>query len=212
MDQISNINHRIEVIELTEDNLNMNPFVQLRTWLKEAEDCELLDYNAMALATVGKDLQPSSRMVLLKEILSDGVVFFTNYRSKKAMQLAIQPKVSAVIYWPQFERQIRIEGLVERLDEASSDEYYDSRPYGSKIGAWASPQSQPIPNRNYLENLKSDYEEIMKDKIVKRPDFWGGYILKPVLIEFWKGREDRLHDRFEYRKDEKNWNVQRLAP
>ncbi len=203
---------RIDTPVMDEQSISEFPLDLLNEWMEFAQQNNLLDFNAMALSTVDAENKPSSRMVLLKQVTKKGLVFFTNYQSRKSDQISANKHVAAVIYWPAFERQVRIEGIVEKLDDAASDEYFDSRPDGSKIGAWASPQSQPIPNRNYLENLKSDFEEAMKDMPVKRPDFWGGYIIKPTLIEFWKGREDRLHDRFEYKKNAETWTVQRLAP
>ena len=189
-----------------------NPVEIFDQWLRYAIDNNLPEPGAIALSTVNGDGKPKTRMVLLKKIKPGGFVFYTNYNSPKAQQLKSNPEASFVIFWPQLERQIRVEGTVEILSEDESDEYFDSRPDGSKIGAWASPQSTPIPNRQYLENLKSDFTEAFEEQPVKRPHFWGGYVLIPSSIEFWQGQPDRLHDRIKYNLEEGNWTIQRLAP
>ena len=154
----------------------------------------------------------SSRVVLLKDLDADGFTFFTNYESNKALQIEANPVGSLLFFWPQIERQVRIEGKILKEQQHKSDEYFKSRPEGSKIGAWASPQSRRVPNREYLENLQKDYLQLFKSRSLERPEYWGGYKLIPNLIEFWQGRENRLHDRFEYTRNGGTWEVFRLAP
>ena len=150
--------------------------------------------------------------MLLKGADDNGFAFFSNYESRKARQLAQNPFAALVFFWPQLERQVRIEGKVSKVSAKESDRYFKTRPIGSRIGAWASPQSQVIPNRRYLENLKSDYQEEFAKREVTRPDNWGGYTLMPNLIEFWQGRPDSLHDRLQYRLENEIWVLERLAP
>jgi pyridoxamine 5'-phosphate oxidase len=151
-------------------------------------------------------------MVLLKEIAPDGFIFFTHYESKKAAQINSNPYGALLFFWPDLERQIRIEGRISFNQSQKSDEYYYSRPEGGKIGAWVSPQSQRIPNREYLEKLQEDYTQLFHTRDLRRPPHWGGYKLKPELYEFWQGRENRLHDRFEYTLKGHIWDIHRLAP
>lgn len=208
--QISSLINNTE--SLDESLVPADPLKLFAQWSEDALEAEMPEPNAIALGTVDKLGKPHVRMVLLKKIDAEGFVFFTNYNSPKAMQISDNPNAAFVLFWPLLERQIRVEGSIEILSTEASDEYYDSRPEGSKIGAWASPQSRPIPNRQYLENLKSDFEEAFQDIAIKRPDFWGGYLLKPNKIEFWQGQPDRLHDRIEYSLEEGEWKIQRLAP
>ncbi|MCF8373835.1 MAG: pyridoxamine 5'-phosphate oxidase [Bacteroidales bacterium] len=195
-----------------EGQVSADPLELFALWINDAHQAEIPEHNAIALSTVDTGGKPHVRMVLLKKFDSEGFVFFTNYNSPKAKQLSENPKAAFVLFWSLLEKQIRVEGSIQILSANASDEYFDSRPEGSKIGAWASPQSQPIPNRQYLENLKSDFEEAFQDKPIKRPDFWGGYLLKPDKIEFWQGQPDRLHNRIEYSLVEGEWRIQRLAP
>jgi pyridoxamine 5'-phosphate oxidase len=156
---------------------------------------------------------PAARIVLLKGFDKNGFVFFTNYKSYKAMHLEENPKACLVFFWKELERQVRITGLVKKISEKESDEYFLSRPTGSQIGAWASPQSQVIENRNWLEEHYLKLSEEFKSKELKRPSHWGGYIVTPVIIEFWQGRPSRLHDRIQYTLEEDgNWKIERLAP
>jgi len=196
---------------LDERDLTPDPLELFRAWMERARSVEL-EPNAMALATVGADGQPRVRFVLLKELDADGFVFFTNYASRKGRNLAEVPRASLAFWWPLLERQVRVDGAVERLAPAASDAYFASRPYGSQIGAWASPQSEPIAGREALareaERLRARYPEGQ----VPRPEAWGGYRLGPTRMEFWQGRDDRLHDRFEYLLDEDGWRYRRLAP
>jgi len=197
---------------LEENLLGSDPFVLAKEWYGDALESEIKEPTAASLATCGIDGKPSVRFILLKSIIDEGFVFYTNYKSRKADQLKENPNVAMALYWSEFERQMRIEGTVEILSKDISDEYYDSRPEGSKIGAWASPQSRIIPGRSYLDNLKNDFDNAMTGKTIDRPDFWGGYLLKPNKIEFWKAREDRLHDRIEYVLEDGIWKFHRLAP
>jgi len=194
------------------DMLDNNPFVQLTKWLNDALQSGLYEPTAMALSTVSADGKPSSRMVLLKDIDNEGLVFFTNYDSKKGQHLAQNPNGALLFFWPELERQVRIEGKISKIKIESSDEYFNSRPEGGKIGAWASPQSKRIPNREYLESLHEDFTRLFQSRVLNRPENWGGYKLLPDLFEFWQGRENRLHDRFEYTLSGYIWEIYRLAP
>lgn len=193
-------------------DLDSNPIKQFETWFKNAIDAELLEPNAMSLATVGTDMMPSIRTVLLKTFDEQGFVFFTNYKSKKAEQIEQNPKAALLFTWLELERQIKIEGTIEKISTTDSLKYFLSRPKGSQIGAWVSHQSEIISSRSLLEQK---FDE-MKRKFVKGevpfPSFWGGYIIKPIHIEFWQGGQDRLHDRFTYTLKDNNWEISRLAP
>jgi pyridoxamine-phosphate oxidase len=198
--------------ELSFNHLKFDPMEQFDNWYNEVSKSELYEPNAMALATVSGDGLPSVRYVLLKEYNKNGFVFFTNYESRKSEHIKDNPYGALVFYWPVAQKQVRVEGKISMLAESDSDDYFNERPHGSKIGAWASPQSKPIPSREYLEKLKEEYLEKYKNFRIPRPKFWGGYRLSPTLIEFWQGRPDRLHDRFEYRLKDGVWKRQRLAP
>jgi pyridoxamine 5'-phosphate oxidase len=198
--------------QLTRDNLDTNPIVQFKYWLNDALNAGAEEPTAMVLSTATADGKPSSRVVLLKNLDEDGFTFFTNYDSRKGVQIASNPVGSLLFFWSKIERQVRIEGRITRTTRRESDEYFNTRPEGSKIGAWASPQSQRIPNREYLEALQRDYEQLFKTKLSERPENWGGFKLVPDMIEFWQGRENRLHDRFEYVRKGSLWEVNRLAP
>lgn len=189
-----------------------DPLLQFEVWFDEAIKSDVIEPNAMNLATVDEFGHPSSRVVLLKQVKSDGFVFFTNYESKKATQLAENPYCALNFAWHELERQVRIEGIVERISEEESDSYFESRPAKSKLGAWASPQSQEIPNRSYLEELNVSFDRQFRGQTITRPNNWGGYIVKPQLIEFWQGRSNRLHDRIQYMLDSSEWKRARLAP
>lgn len=194
-------------------DLDTNPFKQFELWFNEAIEAKLTEPNAFSLATVGIDMMPSLRTVLLKIFDENGFIFFTNYKSTKAKQIEENPKVSALFPWLDLERQVKIEGNIEKISTASSLKYFLSRPKGSQIGAWVSHQSQVISSRSLLEQK---FDE-MKKKFVKGevpfPSFWGGYLIKPLKIEFWQGGQDRLHDRFLYElQEDKSWTISRLAP
>jgi pyridoxamine 5'-phosphate oxidase len=167
----------------------------------------------MTLATASLDALPSARIVLLKEVNEKGFVFFTNYESYKAQQLAENPKACLVFFWKELERQVRITGLIEKINGKQSDEYFQSRPESSRIGTWASPQSRVIENRQWLDEKFNELVNKMEGTPIPRPPHWGGYIVKPVVIEFWQGRPSRLHDRIQYTLEENGgWKIERLAP
>jgi len=189
-----------------------NPIDQFEVWINEALNAQVSEPNAMTLATSTFQGKPSARIVLLKEVRKDGLVFFTNYESKKGMQILQNPFGALIFYWPELERQVRIEGKIIKTSDEESDKYFKTRPKGSKLGAWASPQSQELPNRRYLDSLKSDFREEFENRAIDRPDNWGGYILSPTLMEFWQGRKSRLHDRIEYYQENELWEIRRLAP
>jgi pyridoxamine 5'-phosphate oxidase len=193
-------------------DVNADPFKQFSEWMDRAINSGIKEPTAMALATVGKNMQPSSRMVLLKEIKDGGFIFYTNYESKKGYQISENHYGSLLFYWPELERQIRIEGRIEKTSDEISEEYYLTRSAKRRIGAWASPQSQEIPNRKFLEDKQLEYEKKFVGNPPTRPQNWGGYLLTPYIFEFWQGRPNRLHDRIEYYYDDTNWKIRRLAP
>ena len=197
---------------LSADELNTDPFLLFNQWFAEAQQSEINDPDAIALASVDADGMPSVRMVLLKEILSEGFVFYTNYTSRKSGELMATGKAAFVIHWKSLRRQIRVTGSVEQVPDAQSDAYYQTRSRGSRIGAWASQQSKPLQNRGELAAAVRKIEEIYPDE-VPRPTHWGGFLIRPAEIEFWADGDFRLHDRFRYIKDtEGNWVSQRLYP
>ena len=196
----------------SETDLLKNPFDQFRVWFTEAIHAEVNEPNAMTLATVKPDGSPTARIVLLKGLEDDCFVFFTNYSSNKGQQIGVNNKVALVFFWPELERQVRIEGIAEKLEDYKSDEYFKSRPVASQIGAHASPQSQEIENRQYLEDLVVKMGELFSEKPIIRPNFWGGFKVTAHSFEFWQGRSSRLHDRFIFRKSNNEWLVNRLAP
>lgn len=209
---IASIRREYAQKQLDESDVNCSPFVQFGLWLDETIRAEISEPNAMVLATSTLEGKPSARVVLLKQFDDKGFSFFTNYQSRKASQLEQNPSAALVFFWPELERQIRIEGKVSRVSDQKSDEYFNTRPKGSKIGAWASPQSQVIPNRTFLDSLKIDSENQFSGKPINRPANWGGYRLTPNLIEFWQGRPNRLHDRIQYSLIGDEWIIERLAP
>lgn len=199
--------------ELTEENADPNPMQQFRTWFCEADEFESIsEANAMAVATIGLDGFPKNRMVLLKHYDENGFVFYTNYNSEKGRAIIANPHVCLSFYWSQLERQIIIKGIAEKVNPAISDNYFSSRPKGSQLGAAVSPQSQVI-SRVDLENQLKDLEKKYENTEVPRPENWGGFLVRPVSMEFWQGRPNRLHDRLRYvLQSDYNWKMERLAP
>lgn len=197
---------------LSEAALATDPISQFRQWFEEASRTEHHDVNVMTLATADADGRPSARIVLLKGV-DDGFVFYTNYESHKGRELAENPNAAVVFWWPTMARQVRVEGSVEKVAAEESEAYFRSRPRGSRIGAIASPQSRVIESRAMLAQQVTALEEEYKEREdIPRPDHWGGYRLRPVLVEFWQGRESRLHDRLQYRREGDAWIVERLGP
>lgn len=212
MSSIADIRKDYRLQSLSENDVNANPFRQFDTWWQEAINSSIEEVNAMTLATASADGIPSARIVLLKSYDERGFVFFSNYNSYKARHMEENPRACLVFFWKELERQVRITGLVEKVSAAESDTYFHSRPEGSRIGAWASPQSAVITNREWLEEQQYQFAKEFASKAVVRPSHWGGYRVKPVTIEFWQGRANRLHDRLQYTFVEGKWIIERLAP
>ncbi|MDE0561322.1 pyridoxamine 5'-phosphate oxidase [Algoriphagus sp. NF] len=209
---ISSIRKDYTLKSLDISDVNDSPFEQFHQWLREAISAEVLEVNAMTLSTLHADGYPNGRVVLLKE-LDYGFVFFSNYQSEKGQELENHPKASLTFFWPELERQVRIMGTVEKISESQSDEYFLSRPRGSQIGAWASPQSHKINSREVLEERLKEMQLRFEEEKLIRPPHWGGYRVLPHKIEFWQGRPSRLHDRILYEKNEAGaWTISRLAP
>ena len=203
-----------EKSELNEDSIPTEPIGLFNTWLQEVEQCGgIEEINAMTVSTVGLDGFPKSRIVLLKQFTNEGFVFYTNYNSEKGRSLQANPKAVLSFFWPNLERQVIIKGIAEKTTDATSTNYFNSRPVGSQLGAVVSPQSDVISSRSFLENRLHELENEFKDKIIPRPKNWGGFLIKPVSIEFWQGRANRLHDRIRYElQQDASWKLERLAP
>jgi pyridoxamine 5'-phosphate oxidase len=198
---------------LDEKLIDPDPIKQFQKWFSDAQNAGLPLPEAMSLATVSVDGNPTSRMVLLKKVDQEGFVFFTNYTSAKGRELEGNPNVALLFFWPQLERQVRVEGHVSKTSIEESSEYFETRPRESQIGAWVSPQSQEISGREELERRQAELEEIYRNRDVPLPEHWGGYRVTPERIEFWKGRIGRLHDRILYeRQTDSTWSIKRLAP
>jgi len=214
MNDLSQVRKEYQQARLDLESIENDPFKLLKKWLEESFKAKILEPNAMILSTTTSDSRVSSRVVLIKNLDKTGITFFTNYNSAKSLAIKANPYVSLLFFWPELERQIRIEGLATMSPKKESDEYYKSRPTESKIGAWSSPQSEEISSRDWLEKQV----KINKKKFGKnppRPPFWGGYRVTPELFEFWQGRESRLHDRvcfYSNENESSNWTIRRLAP
>ena len=209
---ISEIRKEYTQSGLQRKDLNPDPVQQFELWFKQTQQAELKEVNAMSLATAGVDGMPQVRTVLLKLFDARGFVFFTNYNSAKAKELQANPQASLLFPWLDLERQVRISGAVEKISATESFKYFSSRPRGSQLGAWISEQSQVISNRQVLQTLMDQIKEKFKAGTVPLPDAWGGYRIMPEKFEFWQGRANRLHDRFQYRKEGEGWSINRLAP
>lgn len=210
---IADIRREYILQSLTELDTSDNPFDQFTKWWQEASNSQIDEVNAMTLATATKEGIPTARVVLLKGYDYDGFIFFTNYNSRKGRDIADNPHVSLNFFWKELERQIRIDGLIEKIAPEESDVYFASRPAGSRLGAWSSPQSTVIENRKIIEDNFLKFEEKFGTVHIPRPDNWGGYLVKPTHMEFWQGRSSRLHDRIQYSLQEnKDWKRERLAP
>jgi pyridoxamine 5'-phosphate oxidase len=207
----ADIRKEYKIGDLRRADLLPDAIAQFQKWFDQAVAARVLEPNAMTLATVDAEGQPSSRIVLLKDIDVRGFSFFTNYESRKGLELAANPRAALTMFWPVLERQVCIRGRVTKLSREESEAYFNTRPLGSRLGAWVSSQSTPIPDRAYLENRLSEVTEQYKDK-PPTPPYWGGYVLNPVTVEFWQGRPNRLHDRFRYTRENTDWKIDRLSP
>jgi len=222
--EIADIRKDYKLASLEESDVAANPIDQFTRWWNEAVASQIDEVNAMTLATVNAAGVPAARIVLLKGYNPNGFIFFTNYESDIGKNLAQNPNAAIVFFWKELERQIRIEGTVQKVSAEESDRYFNSRPASSRIGAWASPQSAVIENRLVIEQNVERYSSIFANDSIERPDHWGGYIVKPRSIEFWQGRSSRLHDRIRYTieasaynaatdtRSDANWKIERLAP
>jgi pyridoxamine 5'-phosphate oxidase len=211
--QIADIRRDYSHKSLSEKDVHADPIKQFEKWWDEAIHSKIDEVNAMTVATASSDGIPSARIVLLKGFSEKGFVFFTNYESYKGRQLGENPKACLVFFWKELERQVRITGLVVKVSAKESDEYFNSRPVASRIGAWTSPQSRIIESRNWIDEKFNELVNKMEGTEISRPPYWGGYLVKPVEIEFWQGRPSRLHDRIQYSLEESGaWKIERLAP
>lgn len=212
MNNIADIRKDYMLQTLEERDVHSNAFEQFTKWWSEALVSQIEEVNAMTLATATSTGKPSARIVLLKGYDESGFVFFTNYNSQKGKELEENPFASLVFFWKELERQVTIDGTVEKTTPGESDLYFHSRPVESRIGAWASPQSQVISSRQVIEENLAELQKSFAGKEVERPPHWGGYVVKPIRIEFWQGRPGRLHDRIQYSRQDNSWKIERLAP
>lgn len=199
--------------QMSESSIHKTPDLQFEQWMREAIDAKVNEVAACNLATVNIANKPSARIIYLREFCDNTFYFYTNYDSRKAQEIAYNPNVCLTFFWPELERQIRIEGIViQKAEKEKSDAYFNARPIDSKIGAWSSPQSKVIIGRDELDKNIQNTKEKFKDREIPRPDFWGGYIIKAQYYEFWQGRKSRLHDRIAFTLENNNWKIERLAP
>lgn len=211
-EQIARLRREYASQGLDENSVAADPIVQFQNWFKNAVEAGQVDPEAMMLSTVNSQGRPSGRVVLLKRCDEHGFVFFTNYDSRKSREMIAHPQVALTFYWPVIHRQVRIEGVAQKVPAKESEEYFKTRPRGSQLGAWASPQSEIINSRDMLEKRLAEIEERFADQAIPCPTFWGGFRVKPDMIEFWQGRENRLHDRILYTLQDGRWQICRLAP
>ncbi len=209
---LRDIRTNYQKFELTEESVNTNPILQLTAWLNDAIENQKADPTAMVLSTIDSEGNPESRVVLLKELKAEGLVFFTNFNSKKGQQITANQHVSVVFFWPELERQVRIKGKAEKISEEDSISYFLSRPLESQLGAWASPQSQIIGSRDIIDDNFTHFRQYFETHEIKKPPHWGGFLIRPEYFEFWQGRSNRLHDRIEYVHTGNQWSIHRLAP
>jgi pyridoxamine 5'-phosphate oxidase len=199
--------------ELSENNLNKTPDLQFEQWMKDAIDAKVNEVPACNLSTVDKNNKPSARIIYLREFSDNEFYFYTNYDSRKGQQISENPNVCLTFFWPELERQIRIEGVItQKAEKEKSDAYFNARPQDSKIGAWSSPQSRVLNNREELNTFIEGNKTTFNNQEIPRPEFWGGYIIKANYYEFWQGRKNRLHDRIAFTLENNNWKIERLAP
>ena len=211
MNSLAQLRKNYTLGQLSETEVPQEPLPLFQQWFDQAIKAECPEPNSMTLATADKAGNPSARIVLLKGADENGFTFFTNYESQKGKDLAQRPQAALLFHWHELERQVRIQGIVERVSSQESDQYYHSRPPASRIGAWASPQSAVIPRRDFLEEAEARFKAEFGEA-PPRPEHWGGYRLKPTAIEFWQGRPSRLHDRIHYERIDGRWKISRLAP
>jgi len=211
---LSNYRKSYEKSELTEGSIKENPLEQFQKWFHELEASEGVDEpNAVTVSTIGLDGFPKNRVVLMKKFTFEGFIFYTNYQSEKGKAIAANPSVCLSFFWPNMERQVIIKGTAEKIADNLSDGYFESRPHGSQLGAIVSDQSEVVPSRKYLEGKLQELEKKYDGAEVPRPEYWGGYLVRPISMEFWQGRPNRLHDRIRYSLQEDfDWKIERLAP
>lgn len=209
---LRDIRNNYQKYELTEEGIKKNPLEQFQLWLNEAVSGMEAEPTAMVVSTIDKEGNPESRVVLLKELTADGLIFYTNYDSKKGQQILTHPQISALFFWPAHERQVRIKGMAEMIPEKDSEQYFFSRPLDSQLGAWASPQSKVIANRSVLDENFEHCRRYFQEHEMKKPPYWGGFLIRPSYFEFWQGRPNRLHDRIEFQRSGSEWEIRRLAP
>lgn len=214
MSDLSDYRKVYEKGHLLESEVDQNPMMQFKKWFYEAEEMQVVDeVNAMSVSTIGLDGFPKTRIVLLKKYDENGFVFYTNYNSEKGKAILTNPQVCLSFFWPKAERQIIIKGIAEKVEEIVSENYFHSRPKGSQVGAAVSPQSEVIENYEVLlESLQKLEKEYKNCDLIPKPNHWGGILVKPISIEFWQGRPNRLHDRIRYTLEDLNWKIERLAP